>query len=109
TQLSTDYRDSSLSRDFDEVTTVRAGDRAPYAPGLAEILEGGSFALLHFGDGALESGPVAVRRVPRAHAVAWRLYGVSDEALVLIRPDGYIAATARAEQASMLFEHLGSI
>jgi 2-polyprenyl-6-methoxyphenol hydroxylase-like FAD-dependent oxidoreductase len=106
TQLSTSYRGSSLARDFDPVTPVRAGDRAPYAPGLFEILAGGKFAVLHFGDGPMESGSVAIHRVPSANTVTWRVYGVSDEALVLVRPDGYIAATATPGHAEMLFEHL---
>jgi 2-polyprenyl-6-methoxyphenol hydroxylase-like FAD-dependent oxidoreductase len=107
TQLSTNYRGCTLSRDFDEVTSVRAGDRAPYAPGLSEILEGGRFALLHFGDGPLESESVAVHhRIPQTDAAAWEVYGVSHEALVLVRPDGYVAATGRSAQASMLLQHL---
>jgi hypothetical protein len=104
TQLSHGYRGLSLSRDFDVVTGVRAGDRAPYAPGVAEILRGGGFALLHFGDGPLGAGSVGVHRI--TDRSAFRIYGVDKEALVLVRPDGYIAATAAPEQAEMLLEHL---
>jgi 2-polyprenyl-6-methoxyphenol hydroxylase-like FAD-dependent oxidoreductase len=104
TQLSHSYRGSSLSRDFDLVTKVRAGDRAPYAPGLGDILRSGEFGLLQFGESELDAGSIALQRI--TDRSAFRIYGVDGGALVAIRPDGYVLATGRPEQASMLLEHV---
>ncbi|SHF55330.1 FAD-dependent monooxygenase [Streptoalloteichus hindustanus] len=58
TQLSIGYPDSPLSRDLDETTGIRAGDRAPDAPGLRvrdtttslfELFRGPHLTLLRFG------------------------------------------------------------
>ena len=88
--------------------TLRVGDRAPDAPyswprgkRLFEALRGPQFTLLAFGSEAAEvspqltwpSGGAALNRVfiddadPAADA-----YGITGDALVLIRPDGYIAS-----------------
>jgi hypothetical protein len=133
TQLSVAYRDSSLSRDLDPVTILRAGDRAPDAPGLMltggqcvrlfEILDGTKFTLLHFTDGPVIQLPameesLAVYRIVKArtlsgsaqtlfdaHGHAHRAYGVRAEALVLTRPDGYIGATAAASNVAAMLRH----
>lgn len=119
TQLGITYRNSSLSSDDrGDDDRLRAGDRAPDAPGLTtidgkrrlhELLGGGRFTLVSFGVeiGALagSAGLDIVRVVdsPRrpgdvvdsaGHAA--RAYGVTGKSLVLVRPDGYIALISDA-------------
>jgi hypothetical protein len=118
--------------------SVRAGDRAPDAPvldllrnqrrRLFDLFYGGRFTLLHFTDGALieidQSGKsMNVWRIAHAPARgedsphilidveghAYTAYGAVEGALVLIRPDGYIAAVAGVNQLSRILEHLASM
>jgi flavin-dependent dehydrogenase len=135
TQLSVAYRESSLSCDLDGATVIRAGERAPDAPSLTpitgqrlrlfEILDGRRFTLLHFTDGpTLESlgleESLTVYRIMKsgvptagdgqtlsdAEGHAHRAYGINAEALVLIRPDGYIGATGSPDRVSAMLQHL---
>jgi 2-polyprenyl-6-methoxyphenol hydroxylase-like FAD-dependent oxidoreductase len=133
TQLTVAYRDSSLSHDFEPVTGLRAGDRALDAPGLMavtgqprrlfEILDRSKFTLLQFSNGpAIESpfGPaLTVYKLVKsstqngdaqtlldAHGHAHRAYGISAQALVLIRPDGYIGSTGTIASLSAMLRHL---
>ena len=121
-QLGINYRGSSLSRDDRaEGATLRAGDRAPDAPGLAtmdgerrlfDLLRGGHFTLLVFGEGAPAAdlfhvaglGSLQTIRVvdeltrledvvdAQGHLAA--AYGGVAGSMVLIRPDGYLAFLA---------------
>ncbi|MER7752830.1 FAD-dependent monooxygenase [Kitasatospora sp. NPDC097643] len=116
TGLSVGYRGGPLGRDLDGTTGIRAGDRAPDAPcatadggpaRLFDLFRGPHFTLLTFGTpsaagaGAASAAPVTapgLRRVavldPDGHAR--RAYGLSGEAAVLVRPDGYVSLTAGA-------------
>jgi 2-polyprenyl-6-methoxyphenol hydroxylase-like FAD-dependent oxidoreductase len=137
TQLSVNYGPSSLSCDFDRVTAIRAGDRAPDSPGLLpitgqrvrlfEILDPKKFTLLCFSDlpisdfAAVEK-VLTVYRITRPGAPsgedgrtiadteghAHRIYGIDTDALVLIRPDGYVAATGThcPDHKSAMLRHL---
>ncbi|MFJ7248189.1 FAD-dependent monooxygenase [Kitasatospora sp. NPDC098652] len=132
TGLSIDYRGGPLGRDLDEATGIRAGDRAPDAPcttadgtpvRLFDLFRGPHFTLLAFGDHpapADQSGPadpaarsvlqdlpglrVAAVRDPDGHAA--RAYGLRGEAVVLVRPDGYVSLTGASVDRSTLTEHL---
>jgi hypothetical protein len=121
-QLSITYRDSRLARDLDGAIGVRAGDRAPDAHctdlsgeevRLFDLFRGTHFTLLVFGDRPApqlsdsQRDHVQLYRIVYAGSVregdegvltdidgqAHRLYGVTDDALILIRPDGYLGLT----------------
>ncbi|QMU71913.1 FAD-dependent monooxygenase [Streptacidiphilus sp. P02-A3a] len=118
-QLNLGYRDSALSRELrQDPGPVRAGDRAPDAPGtgpqgqpvrLFELFEGGRPTLLGFGARAARlaaglAGPRvgAVAVLDAAQPAPAGAYGFADtegharrgyaasEALLLVRPDGYL-------------------
>ncbi|MBN6054854.1 FAD-dependent monooxygenase, partial [Nonomuraea sp. RK-328] len=120
-QLSITYRGSSLARDLDEGIGIRAGDRAPDAhciePAsgepvrLFDLFRGTHFTLLVFGLKPAPRVSEGRRGDVRTHRIlppgfassdsesalidsageAHELYGVDGDALVLIRPDGYVA------------------
>jgi 2-polyprenyl-6-methoxyphenol hydroxylase-like FAD-dependent oxidoreductase len=116
TQLGLGYRDSVLARDDrGEDAGLRAGDRAPDAPGLKtvdgehrlfDLLRGPQFTLLAFGPAAVAEPGVRVLHVvddpagpgeiadTEGHLV--RAYGATDGTLVLIRPDGYVGLISDA-------------
>ncbi|MCZ4123830.1 FAD-dependent oxidoreductase [Streptomyces sp. H39-S7] len=131
------YRWGSLAVERDARTDdapLRAGDRAPDAPlrdadgaavRLFEIFSGTHFTLLGFGAASaaalresterhgdsvwsylIGSGPGALDDF-EGHAA--REYGVTGDALVLVRPDGHIALTARAGDARAVHDYLGSL
>jgi 2-polyprenyl-6-methoxyphenol hydroxylase-like FAD-dependent oxidoreductase len=135
TQLSVAYRGSSLSLNLKAAMTVAAGDRAPDAPVLVgsrnqcarlfQFLDSTRFTLLHFAGGrSLEIArrpenldvwqimPGTARANGNTRALidiqghAYGVYGVAEDTLVLIRPDGYIAATAGVNQISAVLSHL---
>ncbi|WP_327675555.1 FAD-dependent oxidoreductase [Kitasatospora sp. NBC_00458] len=111
---------------------LRAGDRAPDAPcrdgatgapvRLFEVFAGPHFTLLGFGAG---SAP-ALREAAAAHGDAVRVcavdagpegllddrgharsaYGITGDALVLIRPDNHVALTAPADDARAVTDYL---
>jgi 2-polyprenyl-6-methoxyphenol hydroxylase-like FAD-dependent oxidoreductase len=117
-QLSITYRGSSLARDYGDTTLIRSGDRAPNAllsqaengVHLFELFQGTHFTLLRFSDQPMPQFPGTYhaflrtyeikrqeRSTPRsAHVLidtadqAYRMYGVSSDTQILIRPDGYI-------------------
>jgi 2-polyprenyl-6-methoxyphenol hydroxylase-like FAD-dependent oxidoreductase len=121
-QLSVAYRGSSLARDLDEATGIRAGDRAPDAhctdPAtgdrvrLFDLFRGTHFTLLVFGHRPAPRAHDAQYCEVRTHRIlaaglpngdnalidttgeARKRYGVDGDGLVLIRPDGYVALTA---------------
>jgi 2-polyprenyl-6-methoxyphenol hydroxylase-like FAD-dependent oxidoreductase len=141
TQLRTEYRSSSLSRDFAAGTAIRAGDRAPDGMiashagdrlRLFQLIDCRRFNLLHF-TGDVRAAPLppealmgreylAVHRISasgglaKGNAVALidldgqvcRAYGVESQALVLIRPDGYVGATGTVDQLARILEYANS-
>ncbi|MFJ2866701.1 FAD-dependent monooxygenase [Kitasatospora sp. NPDC087314] len=120
TGLSVHYRGGPLGRDLDDATGIRAGDRAPDSPchtadgtptRLFDLLRGPHATLLTFGEHpALASLPElpGVRRAdvldPDGHAR--RAYGISGDALVLVRPDGHVWLTAGTADPAALIAHL---
>jgi 2-polyprenyl-6-methoxyphenol hydroxylase-like FAD-dependent oxidoreductase len=118
-QLDVGYRDSVLSRDDRaDADDLRAGDRAPDATGLVtsdgehrlfDLLRGGRWTLLVFGDAVGAAGAPEGLRILRVLDSAASVgtptdgtvvdtagtlrsaYGATDRSLVLIRPDGCIA------------------
>ncbi|MER7930801.1 MULTISPECIES: FAD-dependent oxidoreductase [unclassified Streptomyces] len=121
-QLGVSYRGSTLARDDrDGTAALRAGDRAPDATGLMtveseqrlfDLLRGGRFTLLDFGESPVP-GALRVVRQPtgpgeiadaKGHLAA--AYGATDRTLVLIRPDGYIALISDAGDASAVSDYL---
>ncbi|MEU5870399.1 FAD-dependent monooxygenase [Glycomyces sp. NPDC047369] len=104
--LSLHYRGSSLARQLDEAIGVRAGDRAPDAYGtdaatgepvrLFDLFRGPHFTLLLFGSRPAPAVDGGVRVHRTAGAEAYERYGVKDDGLVLVRPDGYIALAGGA-------------
>jgi 2-polyprenyl-6-methoxyphenol hydroxylase-like FAD-dependent oxidoreductase len=124
-QLTVGYRGSSLAiDDRDDSAAVRAGDRFADAPGLRtvdgdrrlfDLTRGGVPVLFRFGDGPLPAGLPAGLRTYSVVAEASRpgqvvdtdghlarALGAADGALVLLRPDGYIAGIADDGDAARL-------
>ncbi|OJJ45040.1 hypothetical protein ASPZODRAFT_134469 [Penicilliopsis zonata CBS 506.65] len=119
-QLGVGYPTSSLSRDTREVHlrqgTVQAGNRAPDAPGLVistqssdatvcrlfDFLRGDHFTLLCFTE-TVDVAPRPWLHIKTVHVTdeldasghLRAAYGLSDGAVVLIRPDGYIGLIAQ--------------
>ncbi|MER7767527.1 FAD-dependent monooxygenase [Kitasatospora sp. NPDC096140] len=121
TGLSVGYRSGPLGRNLDDATGIRAGDRAPDAPcttadgrptRLFDLFRGPHFTLLTIGGPTDPAGPpgpvdlpdlpdlpdlrsVELRRAavldPDGHLA--RAYGLRGGAVVLVRPDGYVALT----------------
>ncbi len=108
-QLDLGYPDSPLSLPLGETPTLAAGDRAPDAPchdrtgasvRVFEVLAGPHWTLL--------SGPDAPGLAPRQGLVSARIgadliddaghfrdaYGLAPDQMILVRPDGYVAAVA---------------
>lgn len=131
------YRWSSLAAEHDgrdADAALRAGDRAPDAPlrdaagatvRLFELFSGTHFTLLGFGAAsaaalretadqcgdavrtcAIGAGPGGLED-HEGHAA--REYGVTGDALVLIRPDGHIALTARAGDTRAVLDYQGTV
>ncbi|AXG81564.1 FAD-dependent monooxygenase [Streptomyces paludis] len=128
-QLSLSYRGGPLApEDAPATKTLRVGDRAPDSPcstrdtgRLFDLLRGPHFTLLAFGPAAAEALPHL--RWPAEGAELRRyevrggrgtdsghitddtgqladIYGVHGDALILIRPDGYIAGIVTADWAA---------
>ncbi|MDG3015251.1 FAD-dependent oxidoreductase [Speluncibacter jeojiensis] len=119
-QLGLDYRFGSLATDLARVSTVHAGDRAPDAPcrdpfgdpvRLFDVFRGPQVTVLGFGGApvvSLAGRHVVIARVGTApgpdvdlvddYGCARAAYGVDGDAIVVVRPDGYIGMTAAADQ-----------
>jgi hypothetical protein len=131
-QLGVNYRGSVLARDDrDETASLRAGDRAPDATGLAttdgehrlfDLTRGGRFTLLSFGATApLESAPSGLRtlrvvtqpdgpgELADTNGSLASAYGAGDKTLVLIRPDGYIGLISDAGDVSAVSGYLATV
>ncbi len=133
TGLSVGYRGGPLGRDLDDTTGIRAGDRAPDAPcatadgtptRLFDLFRGPHFTLLTVGahpalDGLAERWPTAQAPLPAATPLrraavldpgghVARAYGLRGDAVVLVRPDGYVALTGATADPGTLAEYLES-
>ncbi|MYW96509.1 FAD-dependent oxidoreductase [Amycolatopsis rubida] len=124
TQLSVNYRGSALARDDrSESAQLRAGDRAPDAPGLTtatgncrlfDLTRGGRFTLLNFGprfDSPVRTfhvvpEPAADDEIADSAGHLARAYSPADRTLVLLRPDGYVGLISDAGDFSAVKEYL---
>jgi len=139
TQLSLTYRGSPLARDLDDTTGIRAGDRAPDAHcvragsdeqvRLFDLFHGTHFTLLTFGDQPAPQLPAASRGSLRAYTItrpgnmtaisdhtlvdsdgyAYRAYGINGDALILVRPDGYIGLTGGMIDREPIIDYLRNV
>lgn len=123
-QLGLNYRGSSLSRDLiDRTDRLSAGDRAPDAPlgavdglgRLFDVFRGPGFTLLGFGAGSAGALRELAGRVTTCqvtdNADAYSAYdiGQHQDALVLVRPDGYVGLTAAGHDAGGVLDYLAAI
>jgi len=138
-QLSLTYRGSELARNLDNATDIRAGDRAPDAlcvragrdeqVRLFDLFRGTHFTLLVFGDQPIPPMPEAAQSSLRVYTIvhpdypivpsdqtliesdgqASRAYGIKGDALVLVRPDGYIGLTAGSFEAQPILDYLREV
>jgi 2-polyprenyl-6-methoxyphenol hydroxylase-like FAD-dependent oxidoreductase len=138
-QLSLTYRGSPLARDLDHTTGIRAGDRAPDAlctsEGLDEqirlfdLFHGTHFTLLAFGDQPVPRLPVAYDDILRIYTIArldntatptehtlldtdeqvYRTYGISGNAQILVRPDGYVGLTGENIDLEPIINYLSNV
>ncbi len=128
TQMGVSYRGSTLvCDDRGGTATLRAGDRAPDAPHLAtvsgprrlfELLHHGGFTVLDFAgvparrfpDGvrvlAVVARPIDRDDVTDGSGRLAETYGATERTLVLIRPDGYIAAISDSGDAAVIAARL---
>lgn len=136
TQLSVTYRGSKLACDLDTTTGIRAGDRAPDASclnaqsgeqiRLFDVFRGTHFTLLLFGDlpapqlSDVYQKYVHTYRVGRSDVASkyalidknesmYDGYGITEDAMILVRPDGYIGLTAGCPDAHILNSYLRAI
>lgn len=139
TQLGITYRGSRLSCDLDETTGIRAGDRAPDAPcvratsgelvRLFDLFRGTHFTLLAFGDQPVTPLPEECLGLLRAYTIicpdkrivsdkhplidrdghAYSTYGITSDAQILVRPDGYISLTGRSFGSQPIIDYFHNI
>jgi len=129
-QLDINYRGSRLAQELrTSPGELRAGDRAPDAPGLRhgdrscrmfDLLRGTHFTLLAFGDGwePCLAEVTARHREAVKHVVigrsgwldheghAERGYDISSDTLLLIRPDGYVGLVTNDKAAAPITSYL---
>ena len=138
-QLSLTYQGSSLSRDLDSSTGIRAGTRAPDAPCLQDtsgepvrlfdLFKGTHWTLLAIGSQPVPQLPDAYKGSLRTYRIirpgngitqdnetlidteghTFRAYGIPDHALILVRPDGYIGLTAGSDGAAPIIDYLRAV
>jgi 2-polyprenyl-6-methoxyphenol hydroxylase-like FAD-dependent oxidoreductase len=129
-QLGLGYRWSSLAHEsMPREDLLRAGDRAPDAPcvtdtgepvRLFDLFRGPHYTLLGFGAGtAAAVRSIAAARPVSTHVIApdgdvvdpsgdaVAAYGISEDTLVLVRPDGYVGVIASPEDVAAVLEHPG--
>jgi 2-polyprenyl-6-methoxyphenol hydroxylase-like FAD-dependent oxidoreductase len=136
TQLSISYRGSSLARDLDDVTGIRAGDRAPDFPfivaatgkqgRLFDLFRGPHFTLLAFGEQPVPRLPDAYKNIVHVYVItrggsapassdsmlldidgyAHHFYGIQDSAMILVRPDNYIGLTGSKLNLQSIIDYL---
>jgi 2-polyprenyl-6-methoxyphenol hydroxylase-like FAD-dependent oxidoreductase len=133
------YRGSRLSHNLDDTTGIRAGDHAPDAlcinatsgemVRLLSLFRGTHFTLLAFGERPMPQLPDSFHgllssytiTLPGAAAVtgsntlidsdrqAHSAYGITGDALILVRPDGYIGLTGRNLGPQVIIDYLRDI
>jgi 2-polyprenyl-6-methoxyphenol hydroxylase-like FAD-dependent oxidoreductase len=138
-QLGITYRGSRLSCDLDNTTGIRAGDRAPDAAcvcaesgkqvRLFDLFRGTHFTLLAFGDQPIPQLPtvydgslhtytitpsnstvaLAEHTLVDSDGQAHRAYGISGNALILVRPDGYIGLTGGSPNQEPIIDYLRDV
>jgi hypothetical protein len=136
TQLSISYRGGPLARDLDNATAIRAGDRAPDSPFIAattgkkgrlfDLFRGPHFTLLIFGEQPAPYILYGYKNIVHVYVItrgrnslvssdnvlididgyAHHFYGVKRDALILVRPDGYIGLTASNHDPQPLIDYL---
>jgi len=139
TQLSVHYRGSKLACDLDDTTVIRAGDRAPDAPCLRtsngkqvrlfDVFRGTHFTLFAFSDQPAPQLPNISNSFLRVYTIirpgnmtiadehtlvdsdnhAHRAYGITHDALILVRPDGYVGLTGGRLNQEPLINYLHTI
>jgi 2-polyprenyl-6-methoxyphenol hydroxylase-like FAD-dependent oxidoreductase len=139
TQLSVTYRGGPLACDLDDATGIRAGDRAPDAPCVAaesgeqvrlfDLYHGTHFTLLLFGNQPTPQLPTSALDHIRLYRIirpdettgsdnhvlidteehAYRAYSVSGNALILVRPDGYVGLTAGSTNSQAIIDYLSNV
>lgn len=139
TQLGITYRGSPLARDLDDTTGIRAGDRAPDAPcvyatsgekvRLFDLFRGTHFTLLVFSEQPMPPLPdvsngslhtYTVTRPGSTTAIsdhilvdseehASHAYGITGDALILVRPDGYIGLTGGSIDPQPIIDYLRDV
>lgn len=129
------YRSSRLSRNLDDTTTIRAGDLAPTLPGvqasngktlrLLDLFQGTHFTLLTFSDRPISGlpampGMLHTYTITRSHTSTmpesdvlldhdgevYPAYGITQDALVLVRPDGYVGLTTGNLRSQPIIDYL---
>jgi FAD binding domain len=133
------YRGSRLSCGLDDTTGIRAGDRAPDAPcvfatsgekvRLLDLFRGTHFTLLILGDQPVpllldvSPGSLHVYTVMHEGSVtaisdhtlvesdghASHAYGITGDALILVRPDGYIGLTGGRADFQPIMDYLRNV
>jgi 2-polyprenyl-6-methoxyphenol hydroxylase-like FAD-dependent oxidoreductase len=124
-QLDLGYPDSSLSLAAGRAGGLLAGDRMPDAPlrgaggqprRLFDLMSGPHWTLLAFG--VAESALPAPRSGLRVHRVGGDLVdhegvlaaqGLGDGDLLLVRPDGYVGAIVKGDEATALTPYLARV
>ncbi len=139
TQLSISYRGSPIAHDLNSTTGIRAGDRAPDSPyivassgkrgRLFELFRGTHFTLLSFGTQPAPTMPDAYKSVLRMYTItregnasassdhalidkdgfAHHFYGIADDALILVRPDGHIGLTGKHSDPQSISDYLHKV
>jgi hypothetical protein len=129
TQVSVHYRWSSLVRDLRETEKRHAGDRAPdgcclrdgQKVRLFELFQGTHFTLLLFGEQPRPQLPAAVHvyTIDRSESTHPQLidpdgrlheaYEVSGKAMILVRPDGYIALNGEEYDEEQILAYLQEV
>ena len=138
-QLSITYRGGPLACNLDDSTGIRAGDRAPDAAcvriesgeqvRLFDLFRGTHFTLLVFGDQPVPQLPavydsslhtytiappdstvaLAEQTLVDSDGQAHRAYGISGNALILVRPDGYIGFTGGSPGQEPIIDYLRDV
>ena len=139
TQLGITYRGSPLARDLNDATDIRAGDRAPDSPFLVsstgqrgrlfELFRGTHFTLLTFVDQPTPQLPDRYKDIVHAYSItrgvniptpsehtlldidgyASHFYGIRRDAVILVRPDGYIGLTGASAEAPPIMDYLHDV
>jgi len=139
TQLSLTYRGSPLACDLDDTTGLRAGDRAPDSPflfaaneqkgRLFELFRGTHFTLLAFGEQQALHFPDADPDLLQVYTITrgghrpsssdralididgyiHHFYGIQGNALILVRPDGYIGLTGSDLGVQPILDYLHKV